>query len=206
MPNWCSVDVKIVGKKKSVKEFYDLLNSILNGNIKPPAGNGFGPGWLGTIVSALGKDYNDIKCRGAFDLIDYNGIHENEVGLSYFSMFIDHAWCPPYELFNLIVDYYNNNLRIIYYASEPGCCLHESNDTDQMFFKGEWAVEVCDNNDCEEDIYDERGVVDLVNDIADGNATNIDEAINLANKYNKANDNGGDYDNYINVYKINFVQ
>lgn len=65
MPNWCSTNMAIKGHKPELQKFTDILNSLPKRT--PPAKNGFGPLWLGTLVDALGGNWEEIDCRGHVD-------------------------------------------------------------------------------------------------------------------------------------------
>ena len=59
MPNWCSTAYVIDGDAKEVKQLYELMKG-LEERKTPSVENGFGTTWLGCLVDALGKDWNDV--------------------------------------------------------------------------------------------------------------------------------------------------
>ena len=63
MPNWCSSAYAIEGDANEIKSLYELMKGLENME-KPSVENGFGTTWLGCLVDALGKDWNDVSCRG----------------------------------------------------------------------------------------------------------------------------------------------
>ena len=64
MRSWSKSVYVIDGAAKEVKELYELMKDL--GSRKEPfIKNGFGTKWLGCMVDALGKDWNEVSCRGA---------------------------------------------------------------------------------------------------------------------------------------------
>lgn len=69
MPNWCSTAYVIDGDAKEVKQLYELMKG-LEEREKPSVENDFGTSWLGCLVDALGKDWQDIHCRGSWSELE----------------------------------------------------------------------------------------------------------------------------------------
>ena len=72
MPNWCSTAYVIDGDAKEVKQLYELMKG-LEERKTPSVENGFGTTWLGCLVDALGKDWNDVRCRGSWNGLEMDG-------------------------------------------------------------------------------------------------------------------------------------
>ena len=72
MPNWCSTAYAIDGDAKEVKQLYELMKSLEERD-NPSVTNGFGTTWLGCLVDALGKDWNNVHCRGSWSGLEMDG-------------------------------------------------------------------------------------------------------------------------------------
>lgn len=72
MPNWCSTAYAIDGDAKEVKQLYELMKGLEERDT-PSVENGFGTTWLGCLVDALGKDWNNVHCRGSWSGLEMNG-------------------------------------------------------------------------------------------------------------------------------------
>ena len=72
MRSWSKSVYVIDGATKEVKELYELMKDL--GSRKEPfIKNGFGTKWLGCMVDALGKDWNEVSCRGEWANLEING-------------------------------------------------------------------------------------------------------------------------------------
>lgn len=93
MPNWCSSAYVIEGDAKEIKSLYELMKRLEDME-KPSVKNGFGTTWLGCLVDALGKDWNDVYCRGEWSSLEVDG----EV----IRLYTETAWSPCNEVFDLV--------------------------------------------------------------------------------------------------------
>jgi hypothetical protein len=92
---------------------------------QPLVENSFGPTWLGCLVKALGKNPEDVMCRGQWIELE----RQDEKLL----MTFETAWTPCYEVTNLIKESYPS-LRIYYKAEEPGNGVYLKNDAEGKYF------------------------------------------------------------------------
>lgn len=93
MPNWCSTAYVIDGDAKEVKQLYELMKG-LEERKTPSVENGFGTTWLGCLVDALGKDWNDVRCRGSWNGLEMDG--------DVLKFSTETAWAPCSETFDLV--------------------------------------------------------------------------------------------------------
>ena len=68
MPNWCSTTYKCVGDEEEIKSLHEILETIRHRK-EPKTPNGFGHLWLGELVTELGFNWEELKCRG--EIIDF---------------------------------------------------------------------------------------------------------------------------------------
>jgi len=118
MPNWCSTAYVIDGDAKEMKQLYELMKG-LEERKTPSVENGFGTTWLGCLVDALGKDWNDVRCRGSWNGPEMDG--------DVLKFSTETAWTPCSETFNLVREAFPH-LRYYFQAEEPGMEVYETND------------------------------------------------------------------------------
>nr|ABP57353.1 hypothetical protein bst098 [Bacteroides uniformis] len=118
MPNWCSTAYVIDGDAKEVKQLYELMKG-LEERKTPSVENGFGTTWLGCLVDALGKDWNDVRCRGSWNGLEMDG--------DVLKFSTETAWAPCSETFDLVREAFPN-LRYYFQAEETGMEVYETND------------------------------------------------------------------------------
>ena len=63
MPNICTTNYVIEGKKEELDALYQKMKELQEME-QPLVENSFGPTWLGCLVKALGKNPDDVMCRG----------------------------------------------------------------------------------------------------------------------------------------------
>ena len=80
---------------------------------------------LGQLVEALGKNPDEIMCRGDWSDLERHG--------DTLRMTFETAWTPCYEVTLLMKAVYPS-LRIYYKAEEPGCEVYLKNDADGKYF------------------------------------------------------------------------
>ena len=123
MPNWCSTAYVIEGDAKEIKSLYELMKRLEDME-KPSVKNGFGTTWLGCLVDALGKDWNDVYCRGEWSSLEVDG----EV----IRLYTETAWSPCNEVFDLVREKYPS-LYYYFQAEEPGMGIYETNDSSGVY-------------------------------------------------------------------------
>lgn len=134
MPNWCSTAYAIDGDANEVKQLYELMKGLEKRD-SPSVENDFGTTWLGCLVDALGKDWQEIHCRGF-----WGGLEKKDDVLRFFT---ETAWSPCNETFDLVREAFPS-LRYYFQAEEPGMGLYGTNDEYGTYFTDRFFLEVCD--------------------------------------------------------------
>ena len=112
MPNICTTNYVIEGKKEELDALYQKMKELRGQS-------------LGQLVEALGKDPNEVMCRGGWTELEREG--------DILRMTFETAWTPCYEVTQLMKAVYPS-LRIYYKAEEPGCEVYLKNDADGKYF------------------------------------------------------------------------
>ena len=112
MPNICTTNYVIEGKKEELDALYQKMKELREQS-------------LGQLVEALGKDPNEVMCRGGWTELEREG--------DILRMTFETAWTPCYEVTQLMKAVYPS-LRIYYKAEEPGCEVYLKNDADGKYF------------------------------------------------------------------------
>lgn len=131
MPNWCFTDVVVTGPQKELKKLYETMRD-LQSTKEPLVPNGFGSNWYGCLVTALGEDWEKVKCRGKWDGLAFEGDH-----LTWFEEF---AWYCGTEVYGLIERKFPGT-KVLYFAEEDGMEICETNDIDHEFFMARFIVD-----------------------------------------------------------------
>ena len=112
MANICTTNYVIEGKKEELNELYQKMKELQGQN-------------LGQLVEALGKNPDEIMCRGDWSDLERQG--------DTLRMIFETAWTPCYEVTQLMKAVYPS-LRIFYKAEEPGCEVYLKNDAEGKYF------------------------------------------------------------------------
>ena len=112
MPNICTTNYVIEGKKEELDALYQKMKELRGQS-------------LGQLVEALGKDPNEVMCRGGWTELEREG--------DILRMTFETAWTPCYEVTQLMKAVYPS-LRIFYKAEEPGCEVYLKNDAEGKYF------------------------------------------------------------------------
>ena len=112
MPNICTTNYVIEGKKEELDALYQKMKELRGQS-------------LGQLVEALGKNPDEIMCRGDWSDLERHG--------DTLRMTFETAWTPCYEVTLLMKAVYPS-LRIYYKAEEPGCEVYLKNDADGKYF------------------------------------------------------------------------
>ena len=112
MANICTTNYVIEGKKEELDALYQKMKELRGQS-------------LGQLVEALGKDPNEVMCRGGWTELEREG--------DILRMTFETAWTPCYEVTQLMKAVYPS-LRIYYKAEEPGCEVYLKNDADGKYF------------------------------------------------------------------------
>jgi hypothetical protein len=104
MRSWSKSVYVIDGAAKEVKELYELMKDL--GSRKEPfIKNGFGTKWLGCMVDALGKDWNEVSCRGEWANLEING--------DTLRFTTETAWTPCNEVLDFACQFFRHPTTII---------------------------------------------------------------------------------------------
>ena len=112
MPNICTTNYVIEGKKEELDALYQKMKELQGQN-------------LGQMVESLGKNPDEVMCRGEWADLERQG--------DTLRMTFETAWTPCYEVTNLLKVTYPS-LRIYYKAEEPGCEVYLKNDAEGKYF------------------------------------------------------------------------
>ena len=112
MPNICVTNYVIEGEKTELDALYEKMKELRGQS-------------LGQLVEALGKNPDEIMCRGDWSDLERQG--------DTLRMIFETAWTPCYEVTNLLKAVYPS-LRIFYKAEEPGCEVYLKNDAEGKYF------------------------------------------------------------------------
>ena len=134
MPNWSSVLMKIVGPGKDIRNLRDRIKRLENRKT-PRLPNGFGKLWWGNIVDSLGKNWKEIPCRGYICYWDWSP------GGGVLTLDSDFAWGLPFEILDLIEDFYDKRVKVYYLEEEPGMGIYETNDEEGRYFQERYKID-----------------------------------------------------------------
>ena len=112
MANICTTNYVIEGKKEELDALYQKMKELQGQD-------------LGQLVEALGKNPDEIMCRGDWSDLERHG--------DTLRMTFETAWTPCYEVTLLMKAVYPS-LRIFYKAEEPGCEVYLKNDAEGKYF------------------------------------------------------------------------
>ena len=91
-------------------------------------------GLLGWDVSWMGKDWNDVRCRGSWNGLEMDG--------DVLKFSTETAWAPCSETFDLVREAFPN-LRYYFQAEEPGMEVYETNDEFGTYFSDRFFLDAC---------------------------------------------------------------
>ena len=112
MANICTTNYVIEGKKEELDALYQKMKELQSQ-------------YLGQLVKALGKNPEEMECRGEWTELVCEG--------DTLRMTFETAWTPCYEVTQLMKAVYPS-LRIFYKAEEPGNEVYLKNDTEGKYF------------------------------------------------------------------------
>ena len=112
MPNICTTNYVIEGEKKELDALYQTMKEQQENN-------------LGCLVKALGKNPEEVECRGVWTDLERQG--------DILRVTFETAWTPCYEVTDLLKATYPS-LRIFYKAEEPGNGVYLKNDAEGKYF------------------------------------------------------------------------
>ena len=124
MANICTSNYVIEGKKEELDALYQKMKELQEME-QPLVENNLGPTWLGCLVKALGKNPEDVLCRGQWIELEQQ---DDKLLMTF-----ETAWTPCYEVTQLMKEKFHS-LRIFYKAEEPGNGVYLKNDGDGKYF------------------------------------------------------------------------
>jgi hypothetical protein len=124
MPNICTTNYVIEGKKEELDALYQKMKELQEMK-QPLVENNLGSTWLGCMVKALGKNPEDVLCRGQWIELEQQ---DDKLLMTF-----ETAWTPCYEVTQLMKEKFPS-LRIFYKAEEPGNGVYLKNDADGKYF------------------------------------------------------------------------
>lgn len=138
MPNWCSTNIRISGKKNDINRLYKRFSEAIeldDGDRKPGYFTSdlthYGQHWLGNLLLYIGEDVENtnIRCRGT---VSYYELCDDGEGIT---IQTDTAWVPMIQVFVKFKNKYAPNAEISFCAEEPGCELYwRSDDSWEKYF------------------------------------------------------------------------
>lgn len=120
MANICTTNYVIEGEKKELDALYETMKKLQDSGASVEYATG-----LGLLVEDLGKDPNEVMCRGGWTELE----RENDI----LRMTFETAWTPCYEVTALLKATYPS-LRIFYKAEEPDAGIYLKNDAEGKYF------------------------------------------------------------------------
>mgnify|MGYP000091990669 CR=1 FL=1 len=179
MANWCSTAYAIEGDAKEIKSLYELMKGLQERK-EPSVENGFGTKWLGCLVDALGKDWNEVSCRGEWANLEMNG--------DTLRFTTETAWAPCNEVFDLACQFFPS-LHYYYQAEEPGCAIYETNDSEGAYFSDKYLVDLCtaDNQYYFEYFQDSKTMLEWLGEIVGKPVQSMQEVQALCEEWQKEN-------------------
>ena len=112
MANICTTNYVIEGEKNELDALYETMKS-LQGQA------------LGQLVKALGKNPDEVMCRGEWSDLERQG--------DTLRMTFETAWTPCFEVTDLLKEKFPS-IRIYYKAVEPDCEVYLKNDAEGKYF------------------------------------------------------------------------
>lgn len=120
MANICITNYVIEGEKKELDALYETMKKLQESGASVEYATG-----LGLLVEALGKDPNEVMCRGGWTELEREG--------DILRMTFETAWTPCYEVTQLMKAVYPS-LQFFYKAEEPDCEVYLKNDAEGKYF------------------------------------------------------------------------
>ena len=193
MPNWCSTAYAIEGDAQEIKSLYELMKRLEDME-KPSVENGFGTAWLGCLVDALGKDWNNVSCRGEWSCLEMDG----EV----IKLYTETAWSPCNEVFDLVREKYPS-LHYYFQAEEPDLDIYETNDSEGIYFPDRYCLEICtlEGESCSEYFEQLQEVFEWFGDEFGRPVKSVDDIKALDAQWKKKNENSFCYLHEFSILK-----
>ena len=171
MPNWASIEYKIVGKPKQLENLYKRIDKLFGNHVREL--------WLIKIADKFNIYPPENKhIRGYINVIDYNP------GNDYMTIQYDGAWGEQ-EGFRYILEQKYKGIKIYFYEEEIGNDIYFSNDIEHIFFDFKYIVNLYDFNEYFCDLNETLKFIKQYTGLDDINEENYNE---LLDEYNKESD------------------
>ena len=112
MANICTTNYVIEGEKNELDALYETMKNLQSQG-------------LGQLVKALGKNPDEVMCRGEWSDLERQG---DTLRMTFVT-----AWTPCHEVTDLLKEKFPS-IRIYYKAVEPGCEVYLKNDAEGKYF------------------------------------------------------------------------
>lgn len=186
MPNWCTTDYALVGKKESVLKLFNDLKQVVEvvrtKESKPFTflGNSY---WLGYIQENLLPEVKEkLPARGELSFIDED-IHSYDSDMASIKLTTETAWSACSELMDKIAEKYD--LQLFYYSEESGCGIFETNDAEGQFFPSRFMVDSGQEGIEYYETFEQ--VADAIEKLTGIRLTDISEAEEMLDSFNTDN-------------------
>lgn len=198
MPNWCSTTFKFHGSEKDLEIFDKKITEWTSQNY---ADNGFGSEWLGNVLYGAGlQDRIDnpdpekcLSCRG--NIVGWTS------GGKVMDMWVESAWVPMAKMWVEVIKVLGLNIDFSFSAEEPGCELYWNYDPGYGDFD-DLEVHICIDLADEgfEEYTTEEDALEMLNNLYNLNATDLDSAIAKCQDLVKSDDD------YISINRFLFIK
>lgn len=198
MPNWCSTTFKFHGSEKDL-EIFD--KKITEWTSKSYTESDFGSEWLGNILYGAGlQDRIDnpdpekyLACRG--NIVGWTS------GGKVMDMWVESAWVPMAKMWVEVIKVLGLNIDFSFSAEEPGCELYWNYDPGYGDFD-DLEVHICIDLADEgfEEYTTEEDALEMLNNLYNLNATDLDSAIAKCQDLIKSDDD------YISINRFLFIK
>ncbi len=170
MANLCETTYRCVGDSRQIKSLHKALQRM-NRRKKPKHPNGWGGTlWLGELVTELGFDWQNHRCRG--EIIDFQEEDKNILMIA-----MSTAWCEQEGVRECIEKKYPS-IKVYFRDEEPGCDVFCTNSFEH--FPDRYFLDSYEDPMYFETIEEAHGYIEsLVGLHVDKTFDALDSAVNL---------------------------
>lgn len=151
MPNWCLTDYVIEGPKNDLEIINKAICDCIDGKL--PVAEKSSQEWQGNVLQALRIPVLQMKGRlcGSMRGFFYEKPHWED---DYLTFSCEEAWARTNFAEALQIRF--KDISVYWYAEVTGCELYSTNDDLGKHFPERFAVEVCINDNCENEYFCEK--------------------------------------------------
>lgn len=191
MANICDTSYKCIGSKKDLKALYNAIK--YNDDLKEPlVKNGFGTLWIGCVITKLGGNWEDYRCRGEIVYYDYD--EDNNI------LTIDQltAWCEQ-EGFREFIEERFPSVKVYFLEEEIGYGVYNTNDRDGRFFDERYRLEL------ESETLYLKTIEEVAEILSEETGKDVQpEMKSIINAVEDYNDEHSEDDEYINLLELSY--